>query len=203
MLTVNKELLIWTMVLSATLMLFITACSEEDCLGACVGNSECDKDSGECICLPGWYGDNCDNQDLCVEVECTGNAVCLDGICECTTGYEGETCEVLWTNKMLGEWTQVDECGEVFFASSVVITTGSELTSIVITNFSGLLQDPADITASMISSTSWELPAQSIDGFDIEGSTIGSYDFFDATGDEALTIQHNINGQICKAVFTR
>ncbi|XP_061179328.1 multiple epidermal growth factor-like domains protein 10 [Saccostrea echinata] len=65
---------------------------------------DCDIDTGNCTCLPGWTGSNCDQ--VCPdgwfgsycdrECLCQNNATCspLDGACNCTSpGWTGEFCD--------------------------------------------------------------------------------------------------------------
>ena len=48
-------------------------------------------------CVPGFTGTDCQVDD-CVEVNCSGNDVCVDGInsfiCNCSAGYNGSECEM-------------------------------------------------------------------------------------------------------------
>ncbi len=52
-----------------------------------------------CDCELGYTGADCEtNIDDCVNRNCSGNRVCVDGVnsfsCECVSGYTGETCSV-------------------------------------------------------------------------------------------------------------
>lgn len=50
-------------------------------------------------------------EDKCVSVVCINEGVCVDGQCSCVYGYEGNTCEIVWTDKFIGGW-QVKETGK-------------------------------------------------------------------------------------------
>ena len=50
-----------------------------------------------CDCEPGYTGTDCEtNIDDCVNRNCSGNGVCVDGVnsfsCECVSGFTGEMC---------------------------------------------------------------------------------------------------------------
>lgn len=65
-------------------------CRDSNCLnnGTCV--------DGDCECPPGFIGDNCEIEDLCItdSVTCLNGGTCLDGKCDCPTGFTGTNCEV-------------------------------------------------------------------------------------------------------------
>lgn len=45
-------------------------------------------------------------QDPCKDVLCN-NGACIEGICECDAGYEGESCAIEWRAKILGDYEAV------------------------------------------------------------------------------------------------
>ncbi|XP_032598831.1 protein draper isoform X3 [Drosophila grimshawi] len=71
----------------------------------CLNNSSCDSESGDCICAPGWTGEDCSEpcSDGFYGMECKercpeslhGNATCdhITGEVLCRPGYLGRTCE--------------------------------------------------------------------------------------------------------------
>lgn len=44
------------------------------------------------------------SSDVCEKISCKNNGVCVDGICACPYGYEGEFCENAWHDKFTGSW---------------------------------------------------------------------------------------------------
>ena len=50
------------------------------------------------FCVTGFTGPDCQTVDNCVEVNCSGNGLCVNGIdsfmCNCSAGYNGSECEM-------------------------------------------------------------------------------------------------------------
>lgn len=42
--------------------------------------------------------------DLCDKMSCKNGATCFKGICTCTAGFEGDTCQIKWITRYLGRW---------------------------------------------------------------------------------------------------
>ncbi len=52
------------------------------------------------------------SDDPCDDVICNNGGDCIEGNCDCPTGYEGTTCDVESRTKYLGGWNTVDwDCG--------------------------------------------------------------------------------------------
>ena len=71
-----------------------------------------------CTCDPGFTGELCQtNIDSCVEVNCTGNSQCVDGVnsfeCVCDPGFTGELCQ-----------TNIDHCVGVNCSGNGVCVDG-------------------------------------------------------------------------------
>lgn len=45
------------------------------------------------------------SSDVCEKISCSNNGVCVDGVCACPYGFEGEFCEETWYNKFTGGWS--------------------------------------------------------------------------------------------------
>ncbi len=53
--------------------------------------------------------------DLCDEVVCQNDGTCNEGVCDCTTGYEGAFCQTEWRTKALGDFTVNQQCGSATY----------------------------------------------------------------------------------------
>jgi hypothetical protein len=48
-------------------------------------------------------------KEKCKDVVCANGGVCVEDVCACPTGYEGEYCENTWGQKFEGTWQAYDE----------------------------------------------------------------------------------------------
>ncbi|XP_071202681.1 sushi, nidogen and EGF-like domain-containing protein 1 isoform X2 [Salvelinus alpinus] len=69
-----------------------TRCETVSCKGEGCGNhSTCEyigPGNYNCTCIQGFYGDNCEGECLC-----QNGGVCVDGTCDCTSGFTGIYCQ--------------------------------------------------------------------------------------------------------------
>lgn len=63
---------------------------------------------------------SCD-RDPCLTLKCSVNAACVNGFCQCPTGYEGTQCEIEAFDKILGTYYGNTKCGFTPFADTVVV----------------------------------------------------------------------------------
>lgn len=61
-------------------------------------------------------------QDPCLDLMCKNGAACVDGFCECPTGYEGAECEIHAASKFVGTYAGTVRCeGSEVKADTVII----------------------------------------------------------------------------------
>jgi len=90
----------------------------------------------------------CGCNDKCKKVECLNNGICVEGTCDCATGFEGTDCAALSRDKFIGTYQVLDTCvaGNTSFPAHVV--AGSTASSLVLTFNLGLAADTLEATVS-------------------------------------------------------
>jgi hypothetical protein len=76
-------------------------------------------------------------EDKCKKVECGTNGTCLEGLCNCTSGYEGDKCETMSSTKFVGLYNQKDAVSCDSASYTVAITLSSIPTKVLVNNFGG------------------------------------------------------------------
>lgn len=61
----------------------------------------------------------------CEGVVCLNGASCSDGVCICPKGFEGNKCQIKWSDKFTGNYTAVDDCNAVGNPAYSVNITGN------------------------------------------------------------------------------
>jgi hypothetical protein len=83
------------------------------------------------------FAPGCGEDDPCQDVSC-GNGVCIDGSCDCDTGYElgasGE-CDTEMRIKFLGTYSCSDDCVPGASWSSTITASANAINKVVISNF--------------------------------------------------------------------
>jgi hypothetical protein len=98
------------------------------------------------------------NADKCKDVVCQNAGLCIEGTCDCPTGYEGDFCETKANAKFSGTWTVNETCNSVIgTAYPVIISAATDPTSVTMKDLgnysctSGSYNVPATVTGSSIS----------------------------------------------------
>ena len=141
--------------------------------------------------------ESCD-RNKCENVICGLRQSCVNGICQCAPGYEGDNCETLARDKFLGQYLVSTSCVQGFAPAQYptqVIEDFNEINKIQITNIVGTgLSAEAYIDRDLI-----EIPDQNIGAGTIFGQ--GNYDQIL----QRIIIEYNysVNGQLsnCTATF--
>lgn len=114
------------------------------------------------------------------QVEC--NIPCIYGTCNgsncvCNTGYDGDSCSELTTQKFIGEWDAVDSCQtNIYTYSATIAASASVLNQIKITNL-GRFGSSFTVTADVLRTTI-TIPDQHVQGIKLSGS--GSIEVVDS-----------------------
>jgi|SRR5690554_5074386 len=74
------------------------------------------------------------SKDKC-NISCRNNGTCVDGKCQCPTGFEGSDCSVLSSDKFVNMYQAVDEC-------PLTDRTGNELKYLIIINHVDKEEEP-------------------------------------------------------------
>ncbi len=75
------------------------------------------------------------NPDECKDVVCNNGGSCVDGTCNCATGYEGTKCETEARKKFIKTWTATDKEGTTDLPTyTSAIVAGTSITEVKINN---------------------------------------------------------------------
>ncbi len=109
------------------------------------------------------------NKDRCVTMSCYNGGVCHNGLCTCSSGYEGVNCSTESRQKFLGNWQQTGGSGTLQGSQfAVSLTGGLTANSINIINFDNGFTQP--VTGSVTSSDSLIISTQTIQGSVLSGA---------------------------------
>ena len=98
--------------------------------------------------------------DPCEEVACQNGAICADGACDCTNGYEGDLCQTEWRAKMLGNYTVNQACGAATYGPyDYTITANPD--DVLKTSFDGIEGTrPVHFDFTMTGEKTFDVPNQ-------------------------------------------
>ena len=105
----------------------------------------------------------------CDTIVCQNNAPCIDGICDCPPGFEGELCDEFSRQKILGNFDVTSNCtGDTSVTETWSISASSSaFNEVLIGNF----HRPAlNMFATIVDSNTIEIEEQIIGSYIIYGS---------------------------------
>lgn len=140
---------------------------------------------------------SCDNRN-CSDVVCGTGEQCLNGVCVCAPGYEGESCDSLSYVKFLGSYEVDQFCAQGPFTQyvSTIAYPGGRVDRILINNILGM-----GISAEgFVSGRFIQIPEQNIGNVNLSGN--GNY-ISSTTID--ISLDYIFAGQYfsCTATFKR
>lgn len=166
---------------------------------ACGENGNCKRDGNGnivldslarviCQCNNGTSGDSCQFTQPCFD--CPTNSQCIDSLCVCDTGYEGDDCITETRAKYLGTYAATSDCDTSNFSYNCTITQiEGNLLRLAFSNFGDLGNG---IYGTILSSTDFVIPFQN----DAVGNLVKSTNIgiFEVTGNQVvrLHIAYNV-----------
>lgn len=133
-------------------------------------------------------------EDKCKDVVCQNGGSCTEGVCSCTTGYEGTLCETEVRTKFVKTWTASDKdiTNVTVPTYNAIITKGTAVTDILIAKFSDAYFDH-DVKATVSGNTiSIASQAPDSDGYTVSGT--GTYNSTDKKITWSYTLTSPISG---------
>lgn len=108
--------------------------------------------------------------DPCKDVKCLNAGTCVDGTCNCASGYEGDDCGTEIRAKFKGPWTAADGCSLSGSASyGVSVSSGTGIFDVKITNVWNSFVNSVNATVSGTTITILTQEPDN-DGFTVSGT---------------------------------
>jgi len=125
--------------------------------------------------------------DECKDVNCE-NGACVEGICECETGWEGELCEIKENAKFVGTWNGELVCTDLVEEKiSRVMVEGNSPKEIVMINNA----EPSESDTAVINGLSFEFSDKTLIDEDLGPILFSSKGYLNEEKNK-LTIIHKI-----------
>jgi hypothetical protein len=135
-------------------------------------------------------------EDKCKNVTCNNGGTCIDGSCECSTGYEGTKCETESRTKFVGTYAVSEsKNGGTAYAYGALISSGTGgINSLRISNISNNFFAASYINAT-VDNSKLTITSQDpdSDGYTISGSTSSSSDYYNSTT-KSFKVTYTITG---------
>lgn len=125
--------------------------------------------------------------DACKDVTCENGGTCVEGDCDCATGYEGTSCETEKRAKFISGYSVSEVCGPDNFSYPITVSASTtDVSKILISNFGSY---GATVTATVDDSgTSITIAEQTVA---VTGGSLTVSGTGTISGD-VLTINYNV-----------
>ncbi len=87
-------------------------------------------------------------EDACKDVTCLNGATCLEGICQCTAGYEGTDCSEAYNSKFVGTYSLFSNLCDTVILDPHSVAIFASATDPAAFTVGGLYENPIGITVN-------------------------------------------------------
>lgn len=124
--------------------------------------------------------------DKCKKIICYNGAICVDGLCGCTPGFEGDDCSLEIREKFLGTYNVSDNC-TVTGNAMYTVNIGAIDTSVTRVGIANFNNDFSNLVLAIITGNNIEIPIQTPDA---DGRAVSGTGIF--TGGFTITWNYSI-----------
>lgn len=96
----------------------------------------------------------------CEKVSCFNGGYCIDGLCRCPIGFEGESCQTRSSDKFVGFYDAVDQCNTAPDYICNISADNSDATKLIITDLGVICPNYTLLAYIQSEKTSFEIPLQ-------------------------------------------
>lgn len=140
--------------------------------------------------------------DPCKDVTCLNAGTCVDGTCNCASGYDGDDCGTEIRAKFKGSWSAGDGCSITGSNAYVVnVSSGTSILEVKITNVWNAFANSVNAT---VNGNTISIPNQEPDN---DGYTVSGQGTISADG-QSITWSYTISdglglSDVCTSTWTK